>query len=122
LFVVDERHHQVVVRLADGQYRAVAGDGRDGLVGDGGPATQAELSTVSDMVFGPDGDLYLADDGRVRVVDHRGTIRTVVGGGTSAVSVADGTPALSASLGPRSRLPSVPRVCFTWPPRPNFFV
>jgi hypothetical protein len=58
---------------------------------------------VSDMAFAPDGDLYLADGGRVRVIDRAGTIRTVAGDGRSSGvqgSVVAGTPALSAPLGP----------------------
>jgi hypothetical protein len=99
LFVVDQHRHQVLVRLADGRFRVVAGDGGDGFGGDGGPATKAELSTVSDITFAPNGDLYLADGGRVRVVDRDGTIRTVVGRGGPASPVADGTPPLAAALG-----------------------
>lgn len=106
LYVVDEQRHEVLVRLADGQFRVVAGDGKDGFSGDGGPATKAALSNVSDITFGPEGDLYMADGGRVRVVNGAGTIRTIAGNGTfvsvadgtNSGSVANGTPALSASL------------------------
>ena len=52
------------------------------------------------MSFGPNGDLYLADGTRVRVVESNGTIHTIAGDGHSGSSVANGTPALSASLGP----------------------
>jgi hypothetical protein len=52
------------------------------------------------MSFAPNGDLYLADGTRVRVVEPNGTIRTIAGDGRSGRSVANGTPALSASLGP----------------------
>jgi hypothetical protein len=100
LYVSDESHHQVLVRLANGQFSAVAGDGQAGFSGDGGPATKASLSDVSDMSFAPNGDLYLADGGRVRVVDSAGTIRTIAGDGLSGGPVANGTPALSAPLGP----------------------
>jgi hypothetical protein len=47
----------------------VAGDGTTGFAGDGGPATKAELSDMTDLTFAPNGDLYLADNGRVRVID-----------------------------------------------------
>jgi hypothetical protein len=99
LFVVDDAHDEVLVRLDDGRFRVVAGDGRVGFSGDGGPATGAELSDVSEMAFGPNGDLYLADGARVRMIDPEGTIETVVGNGGPATTVADGTKAGSASLG-----------------------
>jgi hypothetical protein len=100
LYVADGSRHEVLVRLANGQFRVVAGDGRDGFAGDGGPATRAELSHVSDMAFSPNGDLYIADGSRVRVVDRDGTIRTIAGDGRSGGQVVDDTSALSARLGP----------------------
>jgi hypothetical protein len=106
LYVVDEQRHEVLVRRANGQFRVVAGDGKDGFSGDGGPATKAALSNVSDITFGRGGSLYLADGGRVRVVNSAGIIRTIAGTGASgsiasptySSSVTSGTPALSASL------------------------
>ncbi len=100
LYVADESQHMILARLADGQFSDVVGDGTAGFSGDGGPATKAELSSVSALSFAPNGDLYLADGKRVRVVEPDGTIHTVAGDGRSGPSVADGTPALSASLGP----------------------
>ncbi len=99
LYVADPTRHEVLVRLADGRFGVVAGNGRTGFAGDGGPATRAELSVVSAMAFAPDGDLYLADGSRVRVVNREGTIRTIAGDGRSG-SVSDASPALSAPLGP----------------------
>jgi hypothetical protein len=103
LYVSDVSRHQVLARLANGQFQLVAGNGRNGFAGDGGPATEAELSQVSDMAFAPNGDLYLADGGRIRVIDRAGTIRTIAGDGRSSGpndSITAGTPALSAPLGP----------------------
>jgi hypothetical protein len=51
------------------------------------------------MAFAPDGDLYIADGGRVRVIDRQGRIETVAGNGASGGTVVSGTPALSAPLG-----------------------
>ena len=100
LYVVDEPQHEVVVRLSNGEFSDVAGDGTAGFSGDGGLATKAKLSSVSAMSFAPNGDLYLADGTRVRVVESDGTIHTIAGDGRSGPSAANGTPALSASLGP----------------------
>jgi hypothetical protein len=98
LYVSAPIRHQVLVRLTNGRFRVVAGNGRVGFAGDGGPATEAELSDVSGMAFAPDGDLYLADGNRVRAVNEAGVIDTIAGNGHSG-SVANGTPALSAPLG-----------------------
>jgi hypothetical protein len=63
LFIADETSHEILVRLTDGKFRVVAGNGTGGFAGDGRPATKAELSDVSDLTFGPNGDLYLATTG-----------------------------------------------------------
>ncbi|MGO9582800.1 MAG: hypothetical protein ACLP36_08340 [Acidimicrobiales bacterium] len=97
LYVVDEQRHEVLLRLTNGQFRVVAGNGSDGYSGNRGPATKAALSNVSDITFGRGGDLYIADGGRVRVVNSAGTITTIAGDGHSGI-VANGTPALSAPL------------------------
>ena len=82
---------------SDGMLERVAGTGRRGFGGDGGPATQAllGLSMPPDIPWWWDfgvadiggiafhaGELYIADtwNHRVRVVDQHGTIRTLVGG------------------------------------------
>jgi hypothetical protein len=101
LYVADDSSHEVMVRQAGGQFRVVAGDGTSGFSGDGGPATRAELSNVSDLAFAPDGNLYLADGGRVRVIDRQGAIETIAGDGASGGPVASGTAARSAPLGPQ---------------------
>lgn len=106
LYVVDSAGHEVLVRLQDGQFRVVAGDGKSGYSGDGGPAVNAELSDVSDIAFSPEGDLYLADGTRIREVNRQGIISTVAGNGKSPrvfkggpVLIKSGTPALAAPLG-----------------------
>ncbi|MGA3221992.1 MAG: serine/threonine protein kinase, partial [Acidimicrobiales bacterium] len=92
LYVVDEARHEVLVRLGDGQFRAVAGDGRDGFAGDGGLATRAALSDISDIAFAPDGDLYIADGARVRAVGQDRMIRAVAGDGATPASESAGGP------------------------------
>ena len=99
LYVADPTRHQVLVRLGDGRFQVVAGNGKEGSAGDGGPATKAELSSVNAMAFAPDGELYLADGSRVRAVDRAGIMHAIAGSGRSG-AVANGTPALSAPLGP----------------------
>ena len=83
---------RVLVRLPDGRFRVIAGSGRAGFSGDGGPAVRAELSGDSDLAVAPDGTLYIADGGRVRTVGRDGVIRTIAGDGQPARTIADGTP------------------------------
>lgn len=90
---------RVLVRLSDGRFRVVAGIGRVGFSGDGGPAVRARLSSVSDLAFAANGALYIADGGRVRAVSRQGVIRTIAGDGQPLQRITDGTPALSAALG-----------------------
>jgi hypothetical protein len=90
---------RVLVRLPNGRFRVIAGTGKRGFSGDGGPAVKAELSNISDLAVGRDGTLYIADGGRIRTVSRDGVIRTIVGDDRPARTIAAGTPALSAALG-----------------------
>jgi serine/threonine-protein kinase len=67
---------RVLVRLPDGRFRVVAGTGKPGFSGDGGPAVRAELSDVSGLAVAPDGTLYIADGGRVRTVTRQEQLPT----------------------------------------------
>ncbi|HET6873642.1 MAG TPA: hypothetical protein VFH70_02625 [Acidimicrobiales bacterium] len=104
LYVADPGRNQILEFLPGGHFVVVAGTGRRGALGDGGPALDASLSDPSGMAFSSSGTLYFADQGnrRVRAVSTDGTIDTVAGGGTegSAGFVAAGTPAGQASFSP----------------------
>ncbi len=93
---------------AAGIIHIVAGGGSpvDNL-GDGLPATQAQLNQPVSIAVSPDGSLYIADKGhmRVRRVSPTGVITTVVGNGTFG-DTGDGGPAYLALLtGPLSVAP-----------------
>jgi DNA-binding CsgD family transcriptional regulator/sugar lactone lactonase YvrE len=81
LYIADTNNHRIRVIDHGGIIRAVAGDGTVGFGGDGGPAYRAQLSLPSDLAFGRDGVLYIADAGnaRVRAVGIDDTITTVAG-------------------------------------------
>jgi sugar lactone lactonase YvrE len=93
------------VRKVDisGVIRTVAGNGTFGFSGDGGPASNAQLVSVSTTHVGVAvdalGNLYLADgdNHRIRKVNTAGIISTVAGNGIRAFS-GDGGPANAASL------------------------
>jgi sugar lactone lactonase YvrE len=67
--------------------------------GDGGPARQANLTSVTSLAVDAAGNLYIADyfDHRIRKVDTSGTITTVAGTGGKGFT-GDGGPAINARL------------------------
>ncbi len=73
--------------------------GNSSAIGDGGPATNANLSEPRNVAFDSLGNLYIADymDHRIRKVSTNGTISTVAGNGTPD-STGDGGPATSAAI------------------------
>ena len=73
-----------VVRRIDrqGAIAIVAGTGRPGEAGDGGPAVRARLTTPETVAVDARGNLYIGDEGSgaIRMVNDRGTITTYVDG------------------------------------------
>ena len=67
LFIADDGRDQVLERLPNGKFVVVAGDGKRGFSGDGGPALDAELDYPGAIAFGPDGALYIVDEANNRV-------------------------------------------------------
>jgi hypothetical protein len=92
-----------------GIIRTIAGDGKKGFRGDGGPASEAEFSTLIQISLDPTGSrLYMADIGnrRVRRMDlASGIITTIAGNGQGGVP-GDGAEAVNAPLvDPRAVVP-----------------
>ena len=78
----------------------IAGNGKAGYSGDGGPATEATLRAPHELVFDRKGNLYFAerDNHVIRKVDMKtGIISTAAGTGMAGYS-GDGGPATSAQL------------------------
>lgn len=78
----------------------VAGTGKEGYTGDGGPAVDAELAMPDGVALDNAGNLYIADHTRIRRVDGTGNIATIAGkpeiiGRYSG----DGGPAAETALG-----------------------
>ena len=98
LFIADG----VRLRRVDpvGNIVTVAGDGYVHSVGDGGPATMAQLYQPSAPTLDSAGNLFIADSGteRVRQVIRDGTVTTLAGTGAAARGAADGSPAGSVAL------------------------
>jgi streptogramin lyase len=106
MFFVEMRNH--IVRRVDGQTKfisTVAGSGKEGFSGDGGPATKAELRQPHSIQFDGRGYLYICDIGnnRIRKVDlSAGMISTFAGTG-ERLPTPDGAKLANLPLnGPRA--------------------
>ncbi len=100
-FYISDSGNNVVRKVnSTGIIGTVAGDGEPGFSGDGGAAIHARLNDPSAIAIGPDGSLYLGDDGnfRIRKIDPNGIITTFAGNGSAGFS-GDGGAAILASLG-----------------------
>jgi sugar lactone lactonase YvrE len=88
-----------VRRISHGVVSTIAGTGDYGFGGDHGPAIAAQLSNPHGLAPGPDGSIYVTDNGnnRVRRIDAAGVITTVAGNGSFTHS-GDGGPATAAGL------------------------
>jgi hypothetical protein len=103
LFVADDAQNRILARLPSGRFRVVAGNGKQGFSGDGGPAVDAELDGPQGIALGANGTVYFVDrfNNRIRAVSPDGTITTVAGngqGGASGQLPDSGIPAVSAAI------------------------
>jgi DNA-binding beta-propeller fold protein YncE len=103
LYVADEAQNRILARLPSGRFRVIAGNGKVGFSGDGGPAVDAELDGPQGIAVGSDGTIYFVDrfNNRIRAVSPSGTITTVAGDGLQPASLAapvSGTPAIHAAI------------------------
>ncbi|MET9323633.1 serine/threonine protein kinase [Streptomyces sp. NPDC003038] len=82
LFIADEMNHRVLRVGPVGVISTVAGDGSRGAGGDGGPATEAQLSSPCGIAVTGAGLCYIVDGGnrQVRRVGADGVISTVLTG------------------------------------------
>ena len=98
MYVPDFTKHVVYKIDRLGSTTIVAGNGKAGYSGDGGQATNAQLSGPLGTAIAPDGTLYIADfnNDRIRKVAPNGVITTIAGstGGFSG----DGGPASAAKM------------------------
>ena len=85
--------------LPNGIITTVAGNGTNGILGDGGPATNANFISPAGMTVDMSGNLYITDgsNNRVRVVFTNGIVMAVAGNGIRGYS-GDGGAATNASF------------------------
>ena len=101
-YVADSLGTRVRMISASGAISTVAGTGSSGYSGDGGPATTAQLASVTGLAVDSSGALYMADleNYRVRRV-YQGVITTVAGDGSAGYS-GDGVQASGTGICPFS--------------------
>jgi streptogramin lyase len=106
LYIVDMQNHAVrKVDLSTMQITTIAGTGKPGYSGDGGPATQAQFKQPHSIQFGPEGDLYICDIGNhvIRRIDMKTQIVSTYAGTGVPGPTPDGAPIVGTPLkGPRS--------------------
>ena len=93
---------QHIRRIArDGKITTIAGNGKRGFSGDGGPALEASFNQPHELRFDRSGNLFVADmvNQVIRRIDGRtGIITTVAGVGGQKGYSGDGGPATAATL------------------------
>ena len=99
LFIADSDNNRIRRVDSAGVITTIAGMGEFGLVGDDGPAVNAELTFPVGVAADGAGNLFIADTSnhRIRKVDPAGVITTVAGSGEDGFG-GDGGPAVQARL------------------------
>jgi sugar lactone lactonase YvrE len=101
LYIVEQLNHCVrKINLKTGTIMTVAGTGKPGYSGDGGPATLATLNDPHAIDIDPDENIYIADrlTFTIRKVDGKSGVMTTVAGNGKRGSSGDGGPATQAML------------------------
>lgn len=99
VFIMDTWNNRVRRVDSSGTITTVVGTGFAGVLGDGGPATSAQLNEAEDIAVDGHGNLFIDDYGnsRIRKVDTAGIITTIAGNSNNGYA-GDGGPATSATL------------------------
>jgi uncharacterized protein (TIGR03437 family) len=97
LYVSDQNNNRVLRLDSSGLLTVIAGNGKVGPSGDGGPAIAASVEVRGPITLDSSGNLFIASGSTVRKVSTDGTIVTVAGNGQYSFS-GDGGPAVQASF------------------------
>ena len=103
LYISDLGNNAIRIVNTSGIITTVVGDGTGnaGYLGDGGPATQAELASPKGLALDSSSNLYIADHDNsvIRMVNATGVIYTIAGSHSKGPGYGgDGGPATSAQL------------------------
>jgi sugar lactone lactonase YvrE len=95
VYILERSGHALRVVDADGKIRTVAGTGKAGATGDGGPAKEATLNGPKHLCVDKDGNVLIADTENHLIrkyLPKDGTIVRVAGNGKKGSAGVDGPP------------------------------
>lgn len=101
LYVTEVRNHRLWrIDLQTSSAEVIAGSGRKGYSGDGGPAIQADLNEPYEVRFDDQGNIFFVEmqNHVVRRVDAKTRIITTIAGTGEAGFSGDGGPAIRATF------------------------
>jgi hypothetical protein len=99
VYVADTGNSVVRLVSTDNKVSTIAGsEGMNTNAGDGGLATSATLASPSDIAINAAGDLYIAANNQIRIVDGNGGISTIAGTGGTGTYSGEGGVATDAVL------------------------
>ena len=100
LYFADEGNNRIRKVNTNGIISTFAGNGTNGFSGDGGTATNANVTGPGGVALDANGNVYISDGGnsRIREVGKNGIINTLAGDAYSMCYWGDGGPATYASL------------------------
>ena len=98
IFIADTNNERVRVVSPGGTISTFAGTGVSGMLGDGGPASAAQLARPVGLAIDAANNLFIADENnhRLRRVTADGTITTIAGSGRQGVPL-NGAAAISSA-------------------------
>ncbi len=89
IFIADQNNHRIrKVDAISNQISTIAGNGNQGLAGNGGPAVQAQLAQPTDLIMDRNGDIILADLSQIRRIDSQGIIDSIYNSGNEITGLA----------------------------------
>jgi hypothetical protein len=99
MYVIEYDHR--LIKYAGGQATIMAGNGKSGFWGDGGPSEKSMLSRPHNVAVGPGGDIYISDTNnfRVRKIDAKTRVISTFAGTATKGFLGDGGPAAEAHFG-----------------------
>jgi hypothetical protein len=86
VYFADAQNNRVRSISSQGTITTIAGNGTNGSVGIGGPATSAELADPRDVAVASDGSVYVSVNEAVDLISH-GTLSVAVPGGPRSLGV-----------------------------------
>lgn len=105
LLIADSLNHVIRRISKNGLITTIAGTGRQGYVGDGGPALESQLNTPQSILVDQTGQIYIGDEDNcvIRLIDHDQNIFTLVGTGKRKSAI-EGMRSNQTSIGDQENL------------------